>query len=72
MSKNYVLKSIYEYLYKFYGITAKVAKITESAYSYDLGNNCRFYLLTDRFHNQADLNAFTIDLSQRLNAALST
>lgn len=71
MSKSYILNFVYNYLYRFYEIIAKVTKVTESTYFFDLGNNCKFYLLTDRIKTPADLNAFNNSLTERLNRHLS-
>lgn len=72
MNEIYVLKSIYDFLNRFYGLQIKITKVETSHYYFDLGCLGAFILNTNEFKSDADLNAFTVILSSRLNTALAT
>ena len=70
MSKNYVLNCIYDYIHKFYSIMTNVTKVDDTHYQFDLGNNCAFVLDTTAFKTHADIHAFILELTARMNACL--
>lgn len=70
MSKNYVINSINNFIYRIYNIITKVTKIDESHTLFDLGNNCKFVLNVDAIKTYADLNTFVLDLTSRMNKIL--
>jgi len=70
MSVNYVITNIYNFINRFYNIKTIVTKIDTNQFHFDLGNIGAFVLKTDAFKTEADLNAFKIGLSARLNNAL--
>lgn len=70
MSVNYVITNIYDFINKFYNIKTIVTKIDTHQYMFDLGNIGAFVLKTDAFKTEADINAFRVGLSARLNDAL--
>ena len=71
MSASYTVNSIYDFINRNYGLKANVSQIEPSLIKFDLGNIGAFVLKTNAFNNEADLVAFKLGLSARLNAALS-
>ena len=70
MAKHFVLNSINDFLYKTYGIIAKITEIDNNHQLFDLGNNCAFILNINAFKTQFDISKFTLDLSSRINTRL--
>ena len=71
MSKNYIVDSIYDFIKRIYKLSVKVTKINSTLYKFDLGNLGAFVIKTDAFNTEADLSAFRLGLSDRLNAVLN-
>ena len=70
MSTFYVLNNIYETIYRYYGIKAEITEVEpHSKYMFNLGKIGQFVLCTDKFKNQADMAAFIVDLTNRINTA---
>lgn len=72
MAKSYVLNEIYNIIYRNYGIKSKITeKENSNDYEFNLGKIGKFVLYTNKFQNQADLNAFILQLTTRINNVLS-
>lgn len=71
MSARYTVSSIYDFITRNYGLRANVSQIKPNHIKFDLGNIGAFILNMNAFNNEADLVAFKLDLSERLNVALS-
>ena len=67
MSVNYIKYRVNDFLHRFYNIKANITDIDSAHTLFDIGYIGSFILNLNTFKSDADITAFALALSERIN-----